>query len=1148
MAANKHTIFTSSITIASANINSINNSLQNITNFVQHNKIDILFLQETHRIDTQRIQQWSAANSFHFFHNAPSIHETDHHFKSGVACIFTSRAFVYLQPQIQNIYPNRAQFISFHINKEKYLLANLYLPSGNSHSRRVKRENMINLIADVIDQHDYDHLLLLGDFNLVTHHLDSSAPIHRNQDYHSLQNMLKEKHLKDSFRTLYPKERQYSYTRNNSRSRIDRIYIPHTFTHRLIAASYIPLSFSDHTAAPLITLDLLHPILPSRKTMWKLNDSLTLGETSKARFRVHLDKWTKKPSRLLDPLKWWENFKMATQALYKDIGKIENSKHREAIAHIKYSIQQANPPETTTLITRLQELEKRKERGAMIRARIQPLEDDETPTKSFFQLEKSSQTATTIPSIQEDRNSPEITDPNEIKTKITEYYKAIWNQPQTLLSQNPEHYLADIPKIQTPLLTQDDSPFVNEEEVSAAIDHLNKHSSPGYDGLTATLYKTFQKELTPILCQLFNNIFLRRELPPSHTLAIIKLIPKTGSPKLINNWRPISLLNTDYKILANIIANRLKPILSSYISPSQHCALSNRHLHDNLLNTLSAIDYSTDISHPLAILQLDFHKAFDSLSHSFILATMRQIGIPSSLTQWTSTLLSSNFAQIKVNHTLTRKIPICNGIRQGCPLSMLLFVMATDVLAKKISSAPDIHGIRLGKASLSIQQYADDTTLFFTNPNEINKALQICKDFSLHTNLKLNSSKTNILSNSKLLIQSTQSKMPEAKSLQDVKILGIRMSFSKQLSKLNWKTAVAKIRNISYQHRHRQLTIYGKLCLIKTLLLPHITNMARLFHCPKATQQTISFILYKFFWTPHTLEPIKRATLTKLPKHGGIGFPCVQTTTQTSLAIRTKSIINDKDQTLFWTQYGIYNLGTRIKDILPEIYSNSMPHRPKPNSQWNLLLETIKSHPITSEKWTEISHQDLYQTILKSTPCQLPRINASAQPTNWSQILLLAPSHKQITNMEREVNFRVAHSGYLFGHFNSTHNINTLSNGTKRINTCKFCAKPKDSTTHVFYDCPISRRIITNIQKHISNLTKQSIIISKALVLYNVTRRSDIMHKSNLIRIVSQFRLQMHLHKRKLDTSNETIKNQETFISKLTQEMKTAAHNIFNKT
>ena len=169
---------------------------------------------------------------------------------------------------------------------------------------------------------------------------------------------------------------------------------------------------------------------------------------------------------------------------------------------------------------------------------------------------------------------------------------------------------------------------------------------------------------------MYNNKFLRNYASSSCKTGIIKLIPKSGKTTNISNWRLTSLLNCDYKILTKILANRLTSCLSDYISITQQAAIKGRHLHNVLLNIKSAIDYSKDIQHPLALLQIDFSKAFDKVCHSFILAVMKHINLPKDLVKWTSIILHDTHVQILVNRSLTDRIPITTGIGQGCPLSI----------------------------------------------------------------------------------------------------------------------------------------------------------------------------------------------------------------------------------------------------------------------------------------------------------------------------------------------------------------------------------------------------------------------------------------------------------------------------------------------
>ena len=116
------------------------------------------------------------------------------------------------------------------------------------------------------------------------------------------------------------------------------------------------------------------------------------------------------------------------------------------------------------------------------------------------------------------------------------------------------------------------------------------HSFPGLDGFTAQFFNSLLS-LIPLLTQSLYNTFIRKQLSSSKRVALIKLIPKIPNPTSVEDRRPISLLNIDYKTLSSIISNRLKPILNSIISPEQQCGLPNCQIFNNHRNILSAINY-----------------------------------------------------------------------------------------------------------------------------------------------------------------------------------------------------------------------------------------------------------------------------------------------------------------------------------------------------------------------------------------------------------------------------------------------------------------------------------------------------------------------------------------------------------------------------
>ncbi len=116
------------------------------------------------------------------------------------------------------------------------------------------------------------------------------------------------------------------------------------------------------------------------------------------------------------------------------------------------------------------------------------------------------------------------------------------------------------------------------KEIMDSINHLKNNKSPGTDGLIAEFYKSFARQMTPFLLHVFNESISNGQLPSSMNQGLITLIPKPKKDLLfIDNWRPICLLNNDYKILPEIFAERIKTVLDSIIDQTQSGFMKNKH-------------------------------------------------------------------------------------------------------------------------------------------------------------------------------------------------------------------------------------------------------------------------------------------------------------------------------------------------------------------------------------------------------------------------------------------------------------------------------------------------------------------------------------------------------------------------------------------
>jgi len=222
---------------------------------------------------------------------------------------------------------------------------------------------------------------------------------------------------------------------------------------------------------------------------------------------------------------------------------------------------------------------------------------------------------------------------------------------------------------------------------------MEDNKSPGIDGLTSNFYKHFWPILGPDITQVFNYCFQHGLLTRTQRRGIITLIFKKGDRTKLQNWRPITLLTTDYKILTKALANRLTNVLPTIINSDQTACIPGRTINDNLSLIRVVIAFANETHTPLVLISIDQMKAFDRTSHSFLFSTLEHFGFGPNFIRWIKLIYNSVLSYVKVNGWLTAFIDLERGLRQGCALSMPLYVLTAKILALKIRSNPRIHGI-----------------------------------------------------------------------------------------------------------------------------------------------------------------------------------------------------------------------------------------------------------------------------------------------------------------------------------------------------------------------------------------------------------------------------------------------------------------------
>ncbi|CAI5937864.1 unnamed protein product [Closterium sp. NIES-65] len=225
--------------------------------------------------------------------------------------------------------------------------------------------------------------------------------------------------------------------------------------------------------------------------------------------------------------------------------------------------------------------------------------------------------------------------------------------------------------------------------------------------------------------------------------AVTILLHKRGDKDQLNNYRPITLLNFTYKVLARVVADRMKKFLCRVISPEQYGFLPGRRLTDAVGLVADIIDAARNDNEDWFLLLVDFKKAFDSVSRGYLFRTLRVMGFPERLVRWVEGLHAGTQTHLLVNGWMGDGVEVISGVWQGCPLAPYLFLCAVEPLAQLVLKRK--LGICKGSEQLAYIGYADDTTLVLEGKQQIIRAEQVLAKFELTSGLATNRDKSVIL-------------------------------------------------------------------------------------------------------------------------------------------------------------------------------------------------------------------------------------------------------------------------------------------------------------------------------------------------------------------------------------------------------------------
>ena len=791
-------------------------------------------------------------------------------------------------------------------NKVDLVVANVYAPNGFDQEKRTFFDEMLDSISEIKMMYHCNNVLVGGDLNIVLNEdelKNRSYPLAERRLADELKVMFNQVDLVDGWQKVKAKTPCFTWNSNRSGqpsfSSLDRVLFSE---NKLILKDQVAdwtMSVSDH-AAVIARFDVTNNVRSNAVLIPRLDPRLLLDQEGKTTMDEVFREMYEQRSLTWDPHVSLEYLKMCVRtAANAATGRIK-ARYRDEETSLNDSINQLInllADDSTSIAERQLFMSKLDDLRQLKRALVEKIgsklerktarkwyNEGELSNKYFFNLlnRKSHDKIEVILN----ENGEELNDELEVERTIRNFYKHLYEDVPEDLEANDEIFRNVDPVSPEVAATMEERLTIEELEKTLK---TCADSAPGPDGIPYSYIRHFWADFGPSLLRSWNHSLDVNQLPPSHKISYLRLIPKAGKDRrIIANLRPITLSNTDHKLITKAYAKKLTRVVENKIGSEQTAYIPGRLINDNVRAMLSSIDLAnSDVNVDGVVISLDAKKAFDSVDHNFIRRSLAAFGLSCFIPIF-DTLYKDLHSEIILNGRTVSGYQILKGVKQGDALSCILFIICIEPLIRNLKQNPNIEPITTPLLPISIPKvygYADDISAVAKRTAVgVQSIFSEYEAFSKNSGLILNADKTEVLAfnnardsnhNFNIYYLGVTHRLT---ATNEVKINGILLlQDPRDRETRNVAKALDAMERQLRNWSTRNLTLLGKILIIKTFAFSQIIYLMQSMCLNETSYNLINKVVYKYLWNKNyraakAPDRIKREIMMTPLRLGGFGM------------------------------------------------------------------------------------------------------------------------------------------------------------------------------------------------------------------------------------------------------------------------------------